>query len=160
MDQPKRISKKLLFAKTVEILQPKIGLSEWKIVVKFSNHMKCAADCEAFPEYKQAIIRANLKTFKKLTHYEVIMTAVHEMTHCIIWPIAAWAEELCDEDAQKLEITRKLEEGLVTDFEKILSDLCANVLQEELTKQGYSDILLITPHLQVVTESKKITSRK
>jgi hypothetical protein len=160
MEKRRRITKKLLFAKTVEILQPKIGLSEWKIVVKFSNRMKYAADCEAFPEYKQAIIRANLKTFKKLTHYEVIMTAVHEMTHCIVWPIVAWTEELCDLDAQKLEITRKLEEGLVTDFEKILSDLCANTLQEELTKQGYSDILLITPHLQVVTEPKKITSRK
>jgi hypothetical protein len=160
MQQTKRITKKLLFVKTVEILQPKIGLSEWKIVVKFSNHMKHAADCEAFPEYKQATIRANLKTFKKLTHYEVIMTAVHEMTHCIVWPIVAWAEELCEGDSQRLEITRKLEEGLVTDFEKILSGLCATILQEELTSQGYSDISFITPQLRVVTEPKKITSRK
>jgi hypothetical protein len=160
MEQTKRITKKLLFAKTVEILQPKIGLSDWKIVVKFSNHMKHAADCEAFPEYKQAVIRANLKTFKKLTHYEVVMTAVHEMTHCIIWPTVAWTEELCDGDAQKLEITRKLEEGLVTDFEKILSDLCSTILQDELTKQGYSDISFATTQLRVMTEPKKITSRK
>jgi hypothetical protein len=35
-----RITKKVLFAKTIEILQPKLNLQDWRIVVKYSYNMQ------------------------------------------------------------------------------------------------------------------------
>lgn len=155
MTQQKRITKKMLFIKTVEIVQPLMGLSEWKIAIRFPPKMKAAADCTAYPEYKQAALRANLLVFKRLSHYEVIQTAIHEMTHCLLWPIVSWTEELCGKNAQKIEITRKLEESTVTEFEKLLTKLCMTTLQTELMRQGYEEVTTTSASVQVVAEPKK-----
>lgn len=155
MQTSKRITKKMLFIKTVEIVQPLIGLSEWKLAIRFPLKMKGAADCTAYPEYKQAGLRANLTVFKRLSHYEVVQTAIHEMTHCLLWPIVSWTEELCGKNAQKIEVTRKLEEAAVTEFEKLLTKLCINQLQTELVRQGYEEITTTFPSVQVVVEPKK-----
>lgn len=159
MQAPKRITKKMLFIKTVEIVQPLIGLSEWKLAIRFPPKMKAAADCQAYPEYKQAAIRANLTVFKRLSHYEIIQTAIHEMTHCLLWPIVSWTEELCGKNKQKIEITRKLEESTVTEFEKLLTKLCMDKLQTELIQLGYEEVTTVSASVQVVVEPKKLVAK-
>lgn len=158
MQKLKRITKKMLFVKTVEIAQPLMGLGDWKIAIRFPPKIKAAADCQAYPEYKQAAIRANLAIFKRLSHYEIIQTAIHEMTHCLLWPIVSWTEELCGKNKQKLEITRKLEESTVTEFEKLLTKLCMGKLQFELQQLGYEEIVTTTAAVQVYSEPKKRTT--
>lgn len=143
MARLKRISKKVLFAKTVAFLQPQLNLQDWKILVRYSYRMKATADCQAWPEYKQAVIRLNLKNVNRFNHYEIIMIAIHEMMHCLVWPLADWAEKLCKKDPIKKEITRQLDEALVTNLEKILTDLTCTSLQSYLNEQGYADLDLI-----------------
>jgi hypothetical protein len=152
MARKKRITKKILFAKTVEILQPWLKLNDWKIIVRFSSRMKMAADCEASPEYKEAMIRANLKVLKELSYYEIISMAVHEMCHCLVWPLAEWTEDLCHRDGDKLEMTRKIEEGLVTNLEKILTDMAVDIIQSALDEENYSTLDLTFKELQVYHE--------
>jgi hypothetical protein len=158
MQKAKRITKKQLFVKTIEIAQSLIGLSEWKIAVRFPVKMKGAADCQAHPEYKQAAIRANLTVFKRLSEYEIIQTAIHEMVHCLLWPLVDWTEELCRKNPQKLELTRKLEEATVTDFEKLLTKLCIEAVQTELVALGYERVTTAFASVQVVNEPKKRTT--
>ena len=117
--------------------------------------MKGAADCQALPEYKQAAIRANLTTFKRLSEYEIIQTAIHEMVHCLLWPLVEWTEELCRKNPQKVEITRKLEEATVTEFEKLLTKLCIEAVQTELVTLGYERVTTTFASVQVVNEPKK-----
>ncbi len=155
MQTVKRITKKQLFIKTIEIAQPLIGLSDWKIAVRFPAKMKGAADCTAYPEYKQAGIRANLTVFKRLSEYEIIQTAIHEMVHCLLWPLVEWTEELCRKNPQKVEITRKLEEATVTEFEKLLTKLCIEAVQTELVALGYERVTTTFASVQVVNEPKK-----
>ena len=155
MQKVKSITKKMLFIKTVEIVQPLIGLSDWKIAIRFPPKMKGAADCQAHPEYKQAGIRANLTVFRRLSHYEIVQTAIHEMVHCLLWPIVTWTEELCRKNPQKIEITRKLEEATVTEFEKLLTKLCIDAIQTELTAQGFEKVSETFASVQVVSVPKK-----
>jgi len=152
MARKKRITKKILFVKTVEILQPWLKLSDWKIIVRFSPRMKMAADCEASPEYKEALIRANSQVLKELSSYEIISMAVHEMCHCLVWPLAEWTEDLCHRDADKLEMTRKIEEGLVTNLEKILTDMAVDIIQSALDEENYSPLDLTFKELHVYHE--------
>ena len=150
----KRITKKVLFSKTVEILQPILQLDDWRIVVTYSRTMKKTdvASCQSWPEYKQAKIRLNLKRLKEFNDYEIISAAIHEMLHCITWPLAEWAEQLCKKDDQKLELTRKLDEGLVTNLEKVLGQLCKELVQTELKSQGYCDLDLTFENFDVKFE--------
>lgn len=151
----KRITKKLLFAKTIEILQPKLGLSDWKITVKYSRHMKSSvADCAVSPEYKQATIRLSLHRLQDYPHYEIVQTAVHEMMHCIVWPLTQWTYELCKKDKHKEEITRRTDESVITHLEKTYSTVVFSMIQEELTLQGYKDIDMIFENIRVVHDKK------
>jgi len=140
MPRKKRITKKVLFAKTVEILKPYLTLTDWKIMVRYSSRMKAAADCDASPEYKEALIRLNTGMLPDLTHYEVVSVAVHEMIHCIVWPLADYTEDLCKKDAQRLEMSRKIEEGVVTTLERAIMNIVTEVLMGHLTKEGYASI--------------------
>jgi hypothetical protein len=146
----KRINRRQLFIKTIEIVQPLIGLADWKIAIRFPTTMKSAADCQAYPEYKQAGIRGNLTIFKRLSHYEIVQTAIHEMVHCVLWPLVDWTEELCKKNPQKLAMTRKLEEATVTEFEKMLTKLCITELQSQLIELGYAPISTSFAATQVV----------
>lgn len=139
MARKKRITKKVLFAKTVEIMQPILGLQDWKLIVRFSRRMRDTADCEASPEYKEAIIRINMNDLSRLNYNEIVATAVHELMHCIVWPLAAWAETLARTD-RDMKICEDSEETLVTNLEKILVPLVAESIQQELKTCGYSNI--------------------
>lgn len=154
MPRKKRITKKVLFTKSVEILQPIMQLNDWKLVVTFTNsqRMKNLADCEASPEYKFAKIRVKLEHLKDLSHNEIVSTAVHEMTHCLLWNLGTWAGILSKKDAHKYEITRQYEESTVTTLEKIFIPLIADILNEELRMQGYSNVDLTFTDFAVNSE--------
>lgn len=142
MVHKKRITKKVLLAKTVEIMQPILQLSDWKIVLKisYSSRMKNTATCEALPEYKVAVIKINGNELSQLTHNEIVTTVIHEMVHCILWDLGSWAALLSKKDLHKLEITRKYEESTVTTLEKIILNLVADKLNKEIRQIGYNDI--------------------
>lgn len=152
MPRKKRITKKMLFTKTIEILQPWMNLHDWKIVVKFCRRMKATADCEAMPEYKEAVIRVHMPTLKMLSHEQIISTAVHELIHCISWPLCEYALFLCRSDVNKLEMMRKLEEGMVTHFERVFTYLAAESLQKELSAMGYYQIDMAFKELEIQHE--------
>lgn len=139
----KRITRRVLFAKTVQLLQPRLRLDDWKIVVRFLKKTRpntIVAYCQPMPEYKTAGIRVNLTRLAELNHYEVISTAIHEMLHCVTWSMTEWTEQLCRKDKQKLEVTRKLDEGIITHLERMLTDITLPQLQKELTAEGYADL--------------------
>lgn len=165
----KRITRRVLFAKTIQLLQPKLHLDDWKIVVRFSQKTRpnnVVAYCQPMPEYKQAGIRVNLTKLAELNHYEVVSTAIHEMLHCVTWSMTEWAEMLCRKDKQKIEVTRKLDEGIVTHLERMLTDITLPLLQSHLAEEGYReldaefDTFKILPGAPVAAKKKPKKARK
>jgi hypothetical protein len=142
MPRKKRITKKVLFIKTIEMMQPILRLSDWKIIVKFSysKKMKNTAYCEALPEYKVAEITMNHNDLSGLTHNEIVCVAIHEMMHCILWELGTWTFKLSGQNKFKMEVSRKYEEAAVTSLEKILLPLVTDKLNNLLKSQGYQDI--------------------
>lgn len=151
MPRKKRITKKVLFKKTVEILQPLIGLADWKLIVSFtySEKAKWIADCTAHPEYKMAKIRLSVNNIKNLTLSEIVATAIHEMSHCLEWELVAFTEVLCKKDPVKLERTRQYEEQLATSLERILLPLFTDKLNTVLKEQGYCTVDLTFTDFEV-----------
>lgn len=151
MARKKRITKKVLFQKTVEVMQPILNLSDWKIIVTFSHakRMRDLANCTALPEYKLAKIRMNCNELTRLTHNEIVSTAIHEMIHCILWDLGEWAHRLSKKDPEKIEITRRYEEGSVTSFEKIILPLVTEQLNQSLKQQGYYNVDLTFTDFEV-----------
>lgn len=160
----KRITKKVLFTKTIEILQPKLNLQDWRIVVKYSRNMKRAiADCIADPEYRQATIRLSLLQSKNYTHYEIVSTAIHEMMHCIVWPLTQLTQDFSKKDTHKLELTRRTDESVITHLERVFTDMAIIYLQEELTRQGYQTFDTTFENIRLMHEkpaSKKVVKNK
>jgi hypothetical protein len=144
MPRKKRITKKVLFIKTIEMMQPILRLQDWKLVVKFSysKKMKITAHCEALPEYKVAEITMNYNDLSGLTHNEIVCVAIHEMIHCVLWELGTWTSKLSGQNKFKLEVSRKYEEAAVTSLEKILLPLVTTKLNQFLKVQGYQDINL------------------
>lgn len=151
MGRKKRITKKVLFEKTIQIMQPIMKLDDWKILVVFSHssRMKNTAECEASPEYKIASIILNYGEMKDLTHNEIVSVAIHEMIHCVLWELGDWALSLSKRDPHKLEISRKYEESAVTAFEKILLPLVATQLNNKLKTEGYNVVDLTFTDLEI-----------
>lgn len=140
---PKRISKKKLFAKTVEVVKPLLGMEDWRVTVTYESKddkTGTVASCQSWTEYKQAKIKLNTKRLKEFNHYEIITIAVHELFHCITWDLAEWAEKLSAKDAVKLNKTKQLDESLVTNLEKIFSKMAGNIVQDHIKTLGYGDL--------------------
>lgn len=150
----KSITKRMLFVKSVETLQPILKLQDWKIAVVFSNseRMKESATCEAHTEYKFAKIIVNQQELKNLTHSEVVSIAIHEMSHCILWEFGEWAMSLADGDKYKTQYTRKYEESTITKLEHILLPLAGSMINQQLVESGYKPIPLNLPTLQHYNE--------
>lgn len=141
MEEPKIVSKQVLFEKTVQTLQPILGLSDWQIKLVFVKmSKKMLADCYPSPEYKLLTIRLNLNTIEQYNDLGVIGTAIHEMVHALTWELASWADSLCKKDPVKLNITRKYDEALVSSLERTLGNLVGPLIQEKLRQEGYADL--------------------
>ena len=160
MVKPKRITKKVLFAKTIEILQPKLNLQDWLIVVKYSRHMKAAlADCRAQPEYRQATIRLSLSNSKNYPYYGIVSAAIHEMLHCIVWPLTQLTEDFSRKDKHKMELVRRCDESVITHLERAFTDTALPYLQQELLKQGYQDIFPTFENIRLTNEKPRAKKR-
>lgn len=80
------------------------------------------ACCEANPEYKEATLTFNLPRLLK-TREDVEATVIHELLHCLVWRIAAYAESLCDGEEKALAISSDHEESLTTRLEQLVLGL-------------------------------------
>lgn len=151
MPRKKRITKKVLFQKSIEIIQPMMRLSDWKIIVVFSSsqRMRDTANCEASPEYKVAKIRINSAEIPNLSHEEIVSTAIHELLHCVLWELGEWGYRLSKKDETKLELSRKYEEAAVTQLEKIFLPLMGDAINEGLKEQGYYGVDLTFTDFEV-----------
>lgn len=159
----RRITKRVLFTKTVQLLQPKLHLDDWTIVLRFVPKMRpktIVAYCQPMPEYKQAGIRVSLERLTELTQYEVVSTAIHEMLHCVTWSMADWAESLCKKDTYKLEVTRKLDESIITHLERTFTDITLPLLQSELIKEGYGNLDIEFNTLKILPPNTPAAAKK
>lgn len=150
----KNITKRMLFVKCVEIIQPILKLHDWKIAVVFSNseRMKETATCEAHTEYKFAKIIVNTPELSNMSRSEIVSTAIHEMSHCILWEFGEWAMSLAGNDKHTLQYTRKYEESTITKIEHILLPLAGTILNQKLMDMGYAPIELELPTLHYYNE--------
>lgn len=93
----------------------KLGLGDWDVDVVFPEaNYKDTANCDAAPEYKQAVVYLNLTKIDESHLQDYIR---HELLHAILWPLASIANDLARGDAVLLEQVRKAEERVCTDLE-------------------------------------------
>ena len=106
-------------AALIERYRRPLGLADWEIRVDFVT-LPHRADCEARPEYNEAILRFDLR---KIRRDQVAGFVLHELTHCLVWKLAAVGERLAAGREADLEAVRVEEESLVTALERILLPL-------------------------------------
>ena len=123
-----RKSKKQITLLLVDLVKSILRLDDWTIKTQFIKLPSHKADCEANPEYKEAIIRFDVR---KISTDDLIPFVVHEMLHCVIWRLAHVAESFTDDDA-KLEWCRIEEEYLTTQLEQIIVPLVKDKLSTML----------------------------
>ena len=95
--------------------QKALGLGGWDIDVVFPEaNYKDTANCEASPEYKQAVIYLNMT---KLDDTQLEDYVRHELFHAVIWPLGSLAHDLAGDNKILQEQIRKAEERVCTDLE-------------------------------------------
>ena len=100
--------------------QKKLLLSDWKIeVLVGALDDGCRADCDAKPEYKEAVIRLDPD---KIPLAEMDGFICHELLHCHTWRLESLAEEWGRSESQYV-FAREVAEGVVTDLERIILNL-------------------------------------
>jgi hypothetical protein len=101
----------------VRAWQKKLLLSDWKISVQVGAlDDGSRADCDAKPEYKEAVIRLDPE---KIPPDEIDGFCVHELLHCHTWRLEALAEEWGRSESQYV-FARETAEAVVTDLERII----------------------------------------
>ena len=102
----------------------KLGLQEYKVGVEFGPDPDpeddSDAECNAMPEYMQAVLRFNLDT---IPYEEIDAFVIHELLHIPTWRLVNFARVMCVEDAAKLETLREHEELLGTYMERLVLSL-------------------------------------
>lgn len=98
--------------------QKKLLLGDWKVELKFGplEHSE-KADCDAKPEYREAVVRMDLT---KIPDNEIDAYIIHELTHIWTWPIEKQAEHWAGDDESKYETVRDIAEGVVTNLERVI----------------------------------------
>ena len=97
-------------------------LTHWRITILFEVDEEDGSEaaCSASPEYLAAEVRFDLA---QIEPDEVDAYVIHELSHCLIWPLANTAQSLCGTDAAHLENVREREEGLATTIERLVLHL-------------------------------------
>lgn len=98
--------------------QPLLGLQGWKITLN-CRQIAHKGDCEARPEYKEAIIRLDTR---KIPAEELEAYVVHELLHCHIWRLADVAEHLAKTPTEARAV-EDAEESLTTEIERLILGL-------------------------------------
>jgi hypothetical protein len=100
--------------------QKKLLLGDWKITVEVGPlDDGSRADCDAKPEYREAVIRIDPD---RVTDEELDGFCVHELLHCHTWRLEQLAEEWGRSESQ-YEFARNTAETVVTDLERIILNL-------------------------------------
>lgn len=74
----------------VRTWQPRLLLDTWALTVQVTRRMDAAADCEARPEYLEALLRFNPALIRPEDLEAVV---VHELLHCHTWALWEVAED-------------------------------------------------------------------
>lgn len=111
----------------VERYRGPLGLQAWELQVAFVA-LKHRADCEARPEYNEAVLRFDLR---KIRRDDLPAFVLHEMVHCLVWKLAAVGERLAADRVGDLEAVRVEEESLVTALERVLLPLIGKEARNE-----------------------------
>ena len=114
------VTKKEEVLRLVERLQGPLRLGDWALDVQFVP-LGHRADCEAKPEYREALLRFDLR---KIRREELFAYVLHEMLHCHVWKLAAVGERYA-RDPKDREAVNWEEEALTTELERILTPLLA-----------------------------------
>lgn len=104
--------------KLVRKHQRTLRLWDWEIGVDFPTEgMTNAADCEASPEYRQALLRFNLS---KIPTEDDEAFVLHEAVHCWVEGLAHCALTLAGTDTKLQEWVRIEEENLTRAIQQIV----------------------------------------
>ena len=129
-------------AELVEKYKPLLGLSEWTIRIANGEpndtpeDKQCKAACLAAPEYQDATLFFSLDRIETGDNLEELV--LHEMTHCLTWPISGCANTLAGDDPRLQEWVRIEEERSTTLCSVAILHMAAYILQleEALAAQG------------------------
>lgn len=104
---------------------PLLGLEDWDFKVEFYNTTedmklgeRASAGCSAQSDYKNAVLSFALDA---LPPELLDRTVVHELTHCLLWPMTHYMDRWAGEDAEKQEISRYQLEYVTADLDRILT---------------------------------------
>ena len=108
-----------------EVWRVPLGLGSWSFDVRFEDTVPEQASCVADPEYRKAVLIFNLR---RLAADELDETVLHEMLHCIGWPIAALAIKWAHGDKERREVARQAEELLITHLSNVILPMLPRVI--------------------------------
>lgn len=98
-------------------------LADWDITLKLApiepgddGEDPPKADCDAKPEYKEAVVRMDLR---RIPDDQIDAYCVHELTHVVNWPVEQLAEQSA-RDANGYETARFICETVATTWQDIL----------------------------------------
>jgi hypothetical protein len=104
----------------VRFWQKKLLLTDWRISVEVGAlDDGSRADCDAKPEYREAVIRLDPK---RVSPEELDAFCVHELLHCHTWKLEQLAENWGRSESQ-YQFARETAETVVTDLERIILNL-------------------------------------
>lgn len=97
--------------------QKKLLLGDWKITVQ-SGPLDTGerADCDARPEYKEALLRFDPE---KIPADELDGFVIHELLHCHTWRLEQIAEEWGQSES-RYAFVRDVAEAVVTELERAI----------------------------------------
>ncbi len=102
----------------VKAWQKRLLLGGWKITVEVGPLDDGGkADCDAKPEYREAVLRFDPE---KVPDSEWDAYIVHELLHCWTWPLEKHAEYWAGDDEEKYDAVRDVAEAVVTNLEKLV----------------------------------------
>lgn len=103
----------------VEFYRRPLGLDRWDLEIVEGAGLEDDAEalCHAQPEYRRATVYFDLA---KIPERKRARYVLHEMIHCLTWPMAAVAEPLAKGGKFKLKALSDAHEFVTTDFEHIL----------------------------------------
>ena len=107
-------------ASRVRHWQKRLLLADWKITVQVGPlDDGSRADCDAKPEYKEALIRLDPE---KIGDDEMDGFIIHELLHAHTWRLETLAEAWGRSESQ-YQFARDTAETVVTDLERIIRGL-------------------------------------
>lgn len=109
------VTKQHRITSLVRRYQRLMGLSQWRIYIKFGRCREGAA-CVADDEYLRATLYFDLN---EITDEDVELTVRHELLHCHTWELLRVAEHLASKDRNAKEMVRAANERIVTELERM-----------------------------------------